>query len=101
MQKTEIQMAKPTLKKVSSTGRKKIKLTWKRDSKADGYYIYRSSSQKGGYKKVKTVTKNKTVTWTDKKVKSKKTYYYKIRSYVNTSTGTKSSKYSSVVSVRS
>ncbi len=101
VQKTEIQMAKPTLKKVSSTGRKKIKLTWKRDSKADGYYIYRSSSQKGGYKKVKTVTKNKTVTWTDKKVKSKKTYYYKIRSYVNTSTGTKSSKYSSVVSVRS
>ena len=93
-------MAKPELKKASASGTKKIKLSWKRDAKADGYQIYRSRTKKGGYKNVKTISKNKTVKWTDTGIKAGKTYYYKIRSYVNLpSGGTKSSGYSAVKSV--
>lgn len=94
----KLKMAVPQLKKASASGKKKIKLTWKRDSKADGYFIYRSSSKKGRYKKVKTIPKNKTVKWFDTNIQPKKTYYYKMRSYINTTSGTKSSGYSPVVS---
>lgn len=96
----ELKMAAPQIKKAAASGKKKVKLTWKRDSKADGYYIYRAASKKGRYKKVKTVTKNKTVKWFDTNVNANKTYYYKMRSYVNTSSGTKSSGYSAVVSTK-
>jgi len=96
----ELKMAKPQLKKAYVSGGKKIKVTWKRDSKADGYYIYRATSKKGTYKKVKTITKNKTVSWSDTSIKTGKTYYYKIRSFVKASTGTKSSSYSTVFSVK-
>ena len=96
----ELKMAKPQLKKAYVSGGKKIKVTWKRDSKADGYYIYRATSKKGTYKKVKTITKNKTVSWSDTSIKTGKTYYYKIRSFVKASTGTKSSSYSNVFSVK-
>ncbi len=95
----EITMARPKLKKASSSNRNKINLTWKRDAMADGYHIYRSRTQKGGYKKVKEITKNKTVKWADTGVKPGKTYYYKIRSYVNVPTGTKASGYSEAAGV--
>lgn len=100
VKKKTVKMEKPLLKKAAVSGKKKIKLTWKRDAKADGYAIYRSTSKKGGYKKIKDIGKNKTVKWTDSAVKAKKTYYYKIRSYVNASNGTKLSGYSAAVSVR-
>lgn len=87
-------MSVPRIKKAAVTSKKKVKLTWNRDSKATGYYIYRSNKKKGGYKKVKTITKNKSVTWTDSGVKKGKTYYYKIRSYVKTSSGKGTSGYS-------
>lgn len=95
-----LKMAKPQLKKVSVSGGKKIKVTWNRDSKADGYYIYRATSKNGKYKKVKTITKNKTVSWSDSSIRTGKTYYYKIRSYVKTASGTKSSSYSKVMNVK-
>lgn len=95
-----LKMAKPQLTKVKVSGGKKVKVTWKRDSKADGYYIYRATSKKGKYKKVKTITKNKTVSWSDSSITTGKTYYYKIRSYVKTSSGTKSSGYSKVLNVK-
>lgn len=90
----EIKMSVPRIKKAAVTSKKKVKLTWKRDAKATGYYIYRSNKKTGGYKKVKTISKNKTVTWTDGGVKAGKTYYYKIRSYVKTSGGKGTSSYS-------
>lgn len=96
----ELKMAKPQLKKVSVSNGKKIKVTWNRDSKADGYYIYRATSKKGTYKRVKTITKNKTVSWSDTNIKTGKTYYYKVRSFVKASTGTKSSSYSAVLSIK-
>ncbi len=69
----------PTLK-VSRVSKKYAKLTWKKNSKATGYAIYRSTKKNSGYKKIATVTKTKK-TYTDKTVKKKKTYYYRIKAY--------------------
>ncbi len=93
VEEAEIKMKVPGLKSARAKG-SKIKLTWKRDSKASGYYVYRSKTKKGGYKKVQTITGNKKLNWTDSGVSSGKSYYYKIRSYVKTSNGKKSSSYS-------
>lgn len=96
---TELIMKKPEWKKAAASGADQIKLTWKRDAMADGYFIYRSLSEKGGYEKIKTIEKNKTVKWTDTDLEAGTTYYYKIRSYVKLSSGTKSSGYSAAVGV--
>lgn len=100
VKKAELKMTKPQLKTAKVSGGTKVRVTWKRDAKADGYYIYRATSKKGTYKKVKTITKNKTVSWSDTNINTGKTYYYKIRSYVKASSGTKSSGYSSVLTVK-
>ncbi len=99
VEKAEIKIKTPVLTKAAASG-KKVSLKWKRDSKASGYYLYRSETKKGGYKKIKTITGNKTVKWTDKGLSSRKTYYYKIRSYVKTSGGKKSSSYSKVLTAK-
>lgn len=66
--------AKVTAKLVK--GKRNVKLTWKKVSKATSYLIYRSEKKNGTYKKIATVKKKNT--YTDKKVKKKKTYYYKV-----------------------
>lgn len=55
---------------------KGIKLSWSKTSKANKYTVYRSTSKNKGFKYVGTTKK---VTFTDKKAKSGKTYYYKIK----------------------
>lgn len=65
-----------------STAKKsnQIKLSWSKVSNAKGYVIFRSTTGKSGsYKKLTTV-KGKT-NYTDKKLKSSKTYYYAVRAY--------------------
>ena len=59
-----------------------IKITWKKSSSAAGYYIYRRTSS-GSYSKVKTITKNSTLSWTDTSVKNKNgtAYYYLVKAY--------------------
>lgn len=94
------QMATPKLNSVSVSGVTKAKLNWKRDSKADGYYVYRSTTEKAGYQKVKTISSNKTLTWSDSGIAPGTTYYYRIRSYVKTSNGTKSSANSKILMVK-
>ncbi len=63
-----------------STAKKKVKLTWNKNQTVGGYEIYRADSKKGKYKKIASVPSSKT-SYTDKKRKSGKTYYYKIRAY--------------------
>ncbi|MBE5941564.1 MAG: hypothetical protein E7264_03375 [Lachnospiraceae bacterium] len=73
--------SKTKIKSIKSS-KKKVTLKWKKVSGANGYYIYRSTSKKGTYKKVATIKKGTTVKYTDKKgLKKKKTYYYKIVAY--------------------
>lgn len=63
--------------KKASAKKKQAVLKWSADKFAKKYEIYRATSQKGTYKKVKTVNA-KTKKYTDKKLTSKKTYYYKM-----------------------
>ena len=62
-------------------GKKKVKLTWKKINKATGYQVQMSTKKSSGYKKIATIKKAKTVTYTKKKLKSKKTMYFRIRAY--------------------
>lgn len=80
-----VQLDKITLK--VKAGKAKATLTWKKSSKADGYIIYRATKKNGKYKQIKVIKSWKKTSFTDKKVKSKKTYYYKICSYKGTVNG--------------
>ena len=73
---------KAALKKAVKYRAKAIKLTWKRDKKADGYQICCSTNKKfkKGVRRI-LVKKNKTVTKIVKKLKSRTVYYVRIRSY--------------------
>lgn len=57
-----------------------VKISWKRVSGASGYVIYRSESKNGSYKQCKTVNA-KTTSYTDKKLKTGKSWYYKVAAY--------------------
>lgn len=57
-----------------------VVLKWKRISDAVGYEIYMKTGS-GKFKKVKTIAKGKTIKFTKKKLKSGKTYKFKIRAY--------------------
>lgn len=64
---------------------KKVTLKWKKSADATGYYIYRSESKKGEYKKIATVKGAKKVSYTDKKgLKKGQVYYYKVVAYKTT-----------------
>lgn len=67
--------AKPTKLKAKA-GVKKVKISFKKSKNAKRYEIYRSAKKSSKYKKIKTVKTNK---YTDKKVKTGKRYYYKVR----------------------
>jgi len=82
IQKTEqAQKSKVSIKKLKSTKKKTMTLTWKRDKSCNGYQIAYSTKKNFKSKKLKNISKNKTVKYTFKKLKSKKTYYVKIRPY--------------------
>ena len=57
-----------------------ITLKWKRVSSAKGYVIYGARKGKK-LKKIKTIKKGTTTSWTHKKLKSKKTYKYVVKAY--------------------
>lgn len=62
---------------------KKMKLKWKKNSRASKYYIYKSVETNGGFtpfKKLKTLS-NKKASYTDNKVSSGKIYRYKVVVY--------------------
>ena len=58
-----------------------LKVSWAKVPSASGYVVYRSSSPTGKFKAVKTVTKGTTVSFTNTRLKSGTTYYYKVRAY--------------------
>lgn len=73
--------AVPTLKSVKSTKTRTAVLTWKKNKKATGYEIYMSTKKASGYKKITTVKNWKKITYTKKKLKKNKKYYFKVRAY--------------------
>lgn len=79
------------------SGSKKIIIKWKKVPKASGYQIYIATNKNGKYALKKTIANKDTIQYIDKNLK-KKTYYYKIRSYIN-SNGSKI--YSTFSSIKS
>lgn len=66
--------AKVTVKQ--QKGKRAVSVKWKKVKKASSYIIYRSEGRNGKLKKIATVKKG--TAYTDKKVKAKKTYSYKV-----------------------
>lgn len=76
---------KVTVKKKTAT------VTWKKLTVAKGYYVYRREAKGTKYtkwKKVKTIKKNTTIKYNDKKLKKGKTYQYKVVAYNGKDKGT-------------
>ncbi|MCC2864883.1 hypothetical protein LK494_02980 [Anaerovorax odorimutans] len=61
-----------------SAGIHSIKNYWSKVKGAKGYHLYRSTKKSGKYKRIATTKKG---SYTDKKLKEGKKYYYKVRAY--------------------
>ena len=92
----------PSAPKISSVkaGRKSVVVKWKKVSGATGYYVYRSTSPKGGFKTVPTLKRASALSWKNKKLKSGRKYYYKVAAYKKVKGMTVVSSYSAVKSVK-
>ncbi len=94
-------VAKKVLSKPSITvkGQKKaVKITWKKVTGATGYVVEMKQGKK--YKVVKTITKGKTVSYTQKKLKKGTKYTFRVKALVNKGSKKVYSKYSAVKSVK-
>ena len=78
-------------------GSKSVAIRWNSIDIAEGYQVYYATSSNGSYKKASTLTGTGT---TVKGLKKGKTYYFKVRAYRYTESGTEYSSYSSVKSVK-
>lgn len=79
--KFNIKPKAPTVSKLRSTSKKKMKLSWKKDSQVTGYQIQYSLKSNFKSKKTITIKKKSTKSKTISKLKSGKTYYVRMRSY--------------------
>ena len=79
--RTATSPAKAKLSKAKRSGSSKIKLSWKKVTGASGYEIFMKTGS-GKYKKIKTIGKGKTVSFTKTKLSRKKSYSFKMRAYV-------------------
>lgn len=81
VERLEFKAIKPSVKTIKSTKKKYVKVTWKKVSSADGYIIQYSLKSNFAGKKSLTIKKRTTLTKTNKKLKSGKKYYFRIRAY--------------------
>ena len=79
-QKT-MNQAKITSLKAKAKGKKKIVVSWKKVTKAVGYEVQVAKNNKFKKAIVDTFTNNVKLTIADKKIKSKKTYFVRVRAY--------------------
>ena len=86
--------------KVKNSSKKSVKVTFKKVNGASGYVIYRATKKNGKYKAVSTLKKGTAVSYTNKKLKKKSTYYYKVRAYKKVGKKTVYGAYSKTVSVK-
>ena len=71
--------------KATTASATKIKLSWNKNSAASGYRIYRQNDQTGEYKLIKTITKNKTLSYSNTGLTSGTKYTYAISAYYTVS----------------
>ena len=92
--------SKVSIKSAKNSGKKKITVTWKKQSKVMGYQIqYATKSSFKSAKKVTVKGASKTKT-TISKLKKGKTYYVKVRAYVKSGGKTVYGKWSAVKKVK-
>ncbi len=73
---------KTSIKKVTSPKKKQIKVTWNKKSSVTGYQVQYATNKKfTKNKKTVTIKKASTTSKTIKGLKSKKTYYVRVRTY--------------------
>lgn len=98
---SSVKLSKITLKSVKSPAKKTIKVTWKKDSKVDGYQI-KVAKNKKMTKNTKTVKISgaKYTSINLKKFASKTTYYVQIRGYAGAGSKTVYSPWSGVKKVK-
>ena len=89
--------AVPTLKG-SSSAKGRLKLSWSKSSTGTGYQVAFSTKQSSGYKLLKTLPLS-TASYTRTKLKTGKTYYFKVRVYQTVGTKKFYSGFSNVVKV--
>lgn len=71
----------PTISKITSKS-KNATINWKKVSSATGYEIAMSTSRRGAYNKIATITSKNTTTYNMKNLKKGKTYYFKVRTFI-------------------
>ena len=74
--------AKPTGIKVINSTQNALRIGWNKVDKANGYEVFRSTSENGKYARVKTITDNNTVQSASPNLESGKTYYYRVKAYL-------------------
>lgn len=83
-----------------SSGKRTLKVRWRKVSGADGYQIYLSQRSRSGFKRAATLKRGSTVSKTLKRLKSGKRYYVKIRSFKKVRGKTVYSSFSKVKRIR-
>lgn len=89
----------PKITKITSTAKGKATFTWSNVSGESGYQVYYSTKKDSGFKKVKSYKVN-VLKGSKSALKSGKTYYFKVRAYKKTDSGTVFSAWSSVKKIK-
>lgn len=76
-QQSGVSKSKAPSVKIKRKTRNSVTLQWKKMKKISGYRIYRSTKKNSGYRLIKKLNRN-AVKYTDKHLRRKKTYYYKV-----------------------
>ena len=89
------------MSKVAKAAKRAVKVTWRKQVRGTtGYQIQYSLKSSFKNAKVKTISRNKTVKVTVRKLKSNKKYYFRVRTYTKNGSGYYYSSWSGAKSVR-
>ncbi len=70
---------KTSITKIANLSPTSQKISWKKAKDVDGYIVYQSTSQNGGYKKIKTIKSAKTTSLKVSNLVPGTRYFYKVR----------------------
>lgn len=76
--------ATPSITSLDAPSKGTATLKWGKVTGATGYVVYYTTSKNGSYKKLGSTKEN---VYTNSKLKSNRTYYFKIKAYIKTSSG--------------
>lgn len=66
----------------------KVKLSWKRVRRAEGYFVFRSrSGESGSFRKIAQIKGGKSLSYVDSEAESGERYHYAVRAYISDKSG--------------